>query len=48
VFHAERDECSVASLVAAVVSVHAQTPTAADFAACNTEARAAMKAGTLP
>ena len=35
----------VASLVAAV-SVYAQTPTAADFAACNTAARAAMKAGT--
>jgi len=36
----------VASLVAAAVSVYAQTPTAADFAACNTAARAAMKAGT--
>jgi len=36
----------VASLVAAAVSVYAQTPTAADFAACNTKARAAMKAGT--
>jgi len=38
----------VASLVAAAVSVYAQTPTAADFDACNTAARAAMKAGTLP
>ena len=36
----------VASLVAAAVSVSAQTPTAVDFAACNTEARAAMKTGT--
>ena len=36
----------VASLVAAAVSVYAQTPTAADFGACNTEGRAAMKAGT--
>ena len=36
----------VASLVAAAVSVDAQTPTEADFGACNTEARAAMKAGT--
>ena len=36
----------VASLVAAAVSVYAQTPTEADFAACNTDARAAMKAGT--
>jgi hypothetical protein len=36
----------VASLVAAAVSVWAQTPTAADFGACNTEGRAAMKAGT--
>ena len=35
----------VASLVAAV-SVYAQTPTAVDFGACNTEGRAAMKAGT--
>jgi hypothetical protein len=35
----------VASLVAAV-SVYAQTPTAADFAACNTDAQAAMKAGS--
>jgi len=31
----------MASLVAAAVSVYAQTPTAADFAACNTQARAA-------
>ena len=36
----------VASLVAAAVSVYAETPTAADFAACNTDAQAAMKAGT--
>ena len=36
----------VASLVAAAVSVYAQTPTAADFGACNTEGRAAMKADT--
>jgi len=36
----------VASLVAAAVSVYAETPTEADFAACNTDARAAMKAGT--
>jgi hypothetical protein len=36
----------VASFVAAAVSVYAQTPTAADFGACNTEGRAAMKAGT--
>jgi len=35
----------VASFVAAV-SVYAQTPTAVDFGACNTEGRAAMKAGT--
>jgi hypothetical protein len=36
----------VASLVATAVSVYAQTPTEADFAACNTGAQAAMKAGT--
>ena len=36
----------VASLVAAAVSVYAETPTAADFAACNKDAQAAMKAGT--
>jgi len=36
----------VASLVAAAVSVDAQRPTAADFGACNTDGRAAMKAGT--
>jgi hypothetical protein len=36
----------VASFVAAAVSVDAQTPTAADFGACNTEGRAAMQAGT--
>jgi hypothetical protein len=36
----------VASLVSAAVSVYAQTPTTADFVACNTEGRAAMKAGT--
>ena len=35
----------VASLVAAAVSVYAQTPTEADFAACNADAQAAMKAG---
>ena len=35
----------VASFVAAV-SVCAQTPTEADFGACNTEGHAAMKAGT--
>jgi hypothetical protein len=38
----------VASLVAAAVSVDAQTPTAADFAACNTEGRAAMTGTTTP
>ena len=36
----------VASLVSAAVGVYAQTPTSADFAACNTDAQAAMKAGT--
>jgi len=36
----------VASLVSAAVGVYAQTPTDADFAACNTDAQAAMKAGT--
>ena len=36
----------VASLVAAAVSVDAQTPTEADFAACNTDAQAAMKASS--
>ncbi len=36
----------VASLVAAV-SVYAETPTEADFAACNADAQAAMKAGTV-
>ena len=36
----------VASLVAAAVSVYAETPTKADFAACNTAAQAARKAGT--
>jgi len=36
----------VASLVAAAVSVYAETPTAANFSACNTDAQAAMKAGT--
>jgi hypothetical protein len=35
----------VASLVAAAVSVYAQTPTAADFAVCN--ANAQVKAGTV-
>ena len=36
----------VASLVAAAVSVYAETPTAANFSACNTDAQAAMKAGS--
>ena len=36
----------VASLVAAAVSVYAQAPTEADFAACNKDAQAAMKAGS--
>ena len=36
----------MASFVAAAVSVSAETPTKADFAACNTDAQAAMKAGT--
>jgi hypothetical protein len=36
----------VASVVAAAVSVYAETPTAADFAACNTDAQVAVKAGT--
>jgi hypothetical protein len=36
----------VASLVAVAASVYAETPTEADFAACNTDAQAAMKAGT--
>ncbi len=36
----------VTSFVAAV-SVCGQTPTEADFGACNTEGRAAMKAGTV-
>ena len=36
----------VASLVAAAVSVYAETPTEADVAACNTDAQAAMKAAT--
>jgi hypothetical protein len=36
----------VASLVAGAVGVYAQTPTEADFAACNTDAHAAMKAGS--
>ena len=35
----------VASLVAAAVGVYAQTATEADFAACNTDAQAALKAG---
>ena len=37
----------VASLVAAAVSVDAQTPTAADFAVCNADAQVAVKAGTV-
>ena len=36
----------VASFVAVAVSVSAQTPTAADFAVCNADARVAVKAGT--
>jgi hypothetical protein len=36
----------VVSLVAAAVSVYAETPTEANVAVCNTEAQAAMKAGT--
>ena len=36
----------LASLVAAAVSVYAETPTEADFFACNTDAQAAVKAGT--
>ena len=36
----------VASLVAAAVTVYAQTPTAADFAVCNADAQVAVKAGT--
>ena len=36
----------VASLVSAAVGVYTQTPTEADFAACNTDAQAAIKAGT--
>ncbi len=36
----------VATLVAAAVSVYAQTPTAADFAVCNADAQVAVKAGT--
>jgi hypothetical protein len=37
----------VASLIAAAVSAYAQTPTVVDFDTCNTEGRAAMKAGTI-
>ena len=36
----------VMSLAAAAVSVFAETPTEAHFLACNTDAQAAMKAGT--
>jgi hypothetical protein len=36
----------MASLVAAAVSVYAEAPTEADFAACNLDAQAAMKAGS--
>jgi hypothetical protein len=36
----------VTSLFAAVVSVYALPPTEADFAVCNADAQAAMKAGT--
>jgi len=35
----------VASLVLAALSVYAETPTEVDFAACNTDAQAARKAG---
>ena len=35
----------VAGLVTAAVSVYGETPTEADFAACNTDAQAARKAG---
>jgi hypothetical protein len=49
--HAERDACSCGrhrgELVAAAVSVYAQTPTAADFALCNADAQVAVKAGTV-
>ena len=34
------------SLAAVATTVSAETPTAADFAACNAEARAAVEAGT--
>jgi hypothetical protein len=36
----------VASLVAAPVSVYAETPTEAHFVACNADAQAAVQAGT--
>ena len=36
----------VATLVAAAVSVNAQTPTSADFTVCNADAQVAVKAGT--
>jgi hypothetical protein len=36
----------VASLVAAAVSVYAETPTEADFVACNADAQDAVQAGT--
>jgi len=36
----------VVSLVAAATTAHAETPTAANFAACNAEAQAAVKEGT--
>src|SRR4030095_118977 len=36
----------LASLVAAVVRLNAQTPTAADFTVCNADAQVAVKAGT--
>ena len=37
---------AIMASLAAAVSVYAETPTKADFAACNTDAQAAMKAGT--
>jgi len=36
----------VTNLTAAAVTVYAETPTEANFAACNADAPAAMKAGT--
>lgn len=36
----------IVSLAAAATTVSAETPTAADFAACNAQAQAAVEAGT--